>query len=158
MAANVSSLSVTVTSNTTSGTIRIPFTVVVVRDHFSIPGMEFLAGPNSGFIALQLPSDGPFQFSNSEDLLFFDPNTVPEIETDPNRGVAYVIRDQVVYNYNLVSPVTEPYRVSFDISLFVEGPGSVTAISRIPFFSDIIEIIPPGTLTFRRIGLNVNVV
>ena len=140
--ANVTSLSVTVVSNSTSGTVRIPFAVTVDRDFF---GSGFLESPNSGLIGLSLQgSPSEFTFDDSSILVAHRSLVGVEIVYDPTRGIAYVVRDAVVYTYSLSSPVTAPLEVPFVISAFVEGPGQLIQESRVPFFVDAVEIIPPS--------------
>ncbi len=140
--ANLSSLSVTVVSNSSSGTVRIPFAVTVDRDNI---GSGFLETPqSSGLIGLILVDSPGFTFSSSNSTVAVHRSlTGVEVVNDTVRGVAYVVRDEVVYPYSLSSPVTAPLEVPFIMNALVQGPEGREE-SRTPFFDDSVEIIPPG--------------
>ena len=144
MAASVSSLDTTVVSNTTTGEVFIPFTIVT-DDGPVLPG--FLTSGGGDFIAVQLPDTGFLLNStrNNSVQITSLPHPAVEIVNDTVRGgVAYVLRDQVYYQYNLDTPVTEPLQINFQLNYFVDGPRITSAISHIPVLRGTLEIIPPG--------------
>ena len=137
----MSSLSVTVVSNTTSGTVRIPFSVTVDRDFFG--GSGFLeTPPDSGAIVLLLATSGFTLSSTSTFIVVHRSLDAVEVVNDPVRGIAYVVRDVVEYPYSLSSPVTAPLAVPFVMNAAVDG--LMFQETRSPFIFGSIEIIPPG--------------
>ena len=147
VAASVSSLDTTVVSNTTTGEVFIPFTIVMDDDPI-LPG--FLTSGGGDLIAVQLPNTGFLINSNTATFVQITSLTHPgvEIVNDTVRGgVAYVLRDQVYYQYNLDSPVTEPQQFSFQLNYFADGPRINPSISRIPLLRGTLEIVPPGKST-----------
>ena len=141
--ANMSNLAATVVSNSTSGTVRIPFTVIVDREFFG--GSGFLESPpDSGAIVFTLATSG-FTLSSTSSFIVVHrslSSDAVEVVNDPVRGTAYVVRDVVEYPYSLSSPVTAPLAVPFVLNAVVEG---LTFQERLtPFILGSAEIIPPG--------------
>ena len=142
ISSNLSSLTATVVSNSTSGTVRIPFSVTVDRDTYGAGFLE--TPPTSGFIVVQLIDPG-FTFSNGMAIARYQSLDEVEVVNDGVRGVAYVVRNEVVYDYSLSSPVTAPMRVDFVINAFVQGPRGLIQESHVPFLiGNFVEFIPPG--------------
>ncbi len=132
----------TVVSNSSSGTVRIPFAVTVDRDSFG--GSGFLETPqSSGLIGLIFDTPGFTFSSNGSAVVTHGSLTGVEVVNDPVRGIAYVVRDEVVYPYSLSSPVMAPLEVPFVMNALVQGLNGRQE-SLIPFFTDSVEIIPPG--------------
>ena len=157
MAANVSSLSADVISDSTTGLVLIPFTIVTNGDNFPT---RFLMSGGGDFIAMQLSMGFVFNSTRTRNL-FIDslPHPTVEIVNDTVRGVAYVLRDQVYYQYNLDSPITEPQQIQFHLNYFADGPQVSPSIALIPFVQGTVEIIPPGksqqlNLTLHKIMMN----
>ena len=148
VATSVSSLDTTVVSNTTTGEVLIPFTIVT-DDATILPG--FLISGGGDFIAVQLPGTDFLIDSTRANFVQITslPHPTVEIVNDPVRGgVAYVLRDQVYYQYNLDSPVTEPLRINFQLNFFADGPRINPLISEIPLLRGTLEIVPPGKSAF----------
>lgn len=143
--ANVTSISVTVISNSTSGTVRIPFALTVDRNHFDGGVGGFLETPgSSGLIGLVFANSPGFTFSDGSTIVRHESLTGVQVVTDPALGTGYVVRDEVVHTYSLASPVSAPLEIPFVVSVLVQGPGLLIQESRPEFFRDSIEIILPG--------------
>lgn len=146
--ANATRYEVTIITNDLAGTVVIPFTITVDRDHFSPNFLEMQVEGN--FIVLEFATEHSFMFIRSDD---------PEVEkiyrsiqdpevmaiNDSVRGPTLVIRDMVLFFYNLSSPLEEPAVYEFVINAVAESiPPDNMQASRVPFMRGSVTVIPSG--------------
>ena len=83
--------------------------------------------------------------NNSRLRLYPTSSEVSEVVNDAERGITYIVRNEVVYNYIFPSPLTLSHRIDMDIRLVVLGDsGSGANEERFPLIpGDFVEILPP---------------
>ena len=153
--ANASSYNVTITADRTSGSINIPFTVIIDRFHF---GANFPSTSDQDAIVMILTFSGSLgvgtgRFNlNGADMsgfkIYYNPPDIPllsEITLLDNtaRGSIMVLRDQVDFTYSLDAPLLQPSSMTFFLAIDINSQ-SGTSFSRTPFINGTVELVPPG--------------
>lgn len=149
---NATSYEVIIVTDDLTGIVFIPFTITVDRDHFSPSFLETQVEGN--FIVLQFStiSDDFFMFNrsdNAEEKIYRsiqDPEVIAI--NDSVRGPTLVIRDVVIFSYNLNSPLEEPAVYEFIINAVAESiPPENIQENRIPFMRGSVTVIPSGKVS-----------
>ena len=153
--ANASSYNITITTDRTSGSISIPFTVIIDRFHF---GANFPSGSENDGITMILSSSGSvsvgtgtFDLNGAMDgglKIYYAPPDNPlssEITLLDNtaRGSIMRLRDQVDFMYSLNAPLLQPSSMTFFLALFINSESGIF-FSESPFISGRVELVPPG--------------
>ena len=143
---NVNSLNTTVVSNTTTGTIRIPFALVINVTRF---GPNFLLqGLDNGFVSFEFIQRIQGLVFGESGAFFETRSQVSEIVNDTTHGLTFIIRNEIIYNYNFSMPLTSPRLINIEMRVAVSGDASalfpfvMTPLIR----GDTLEIIPPGII------------
>ena len=148
---NVNSLNTTVVSNTTTGTIHIPFALVINGTRF---GADFLQGFVNGFVSFEFIRGVPgLEFGESGASLFIETRSqVSEIVNDTTHGPTFIIRSEVIYNYDFSMPLTSPRLINIQIRVGVSGDiNTPIPFERNPLIrGDTLEIIPPGIINIIK--------
>ncbi len=151
--------------------------MIVDRNHFIFSeDFTFFDTPDDGFIFLtSVPEDdeedGSFFFPNndfrflglSRNQRFLNSTSLGGIVTLLNSttlGEVLIIRDEIVFTYNLTSPVNQPDRYTFLLNSQVVGSDGRRFNNEIPLFRGTIELIPPGMcyiISSERCHMHLNI-